>query len=228
MLGQFKPVAYEPYGRRRSGVPRWLVLLLVGVAIGAAGVVVVQEAYLPPRLTVDASTRLRTAFERADGERQRLESALADTSKRLETTIAEGKSASSDVAAARAAAQRARDDLAAVIANLPPDPRAGPIEVRGAKISAKGGTLHYEVVLWRERAGAQPIPAVLQLLVTGLNARGVETTASLAPVQVSVGSFEVARGDLVLPQGFKPRQASVQVLDRVNGKQLGMRVYLVN
>jgi hypothetical protein len=228
MLGQFKPVAYEPYGRRRSGVPRWLVLLLVGVAIGAAGVVVVQEAYLPPRLTVDASTRLRTAFERADSERQRLELALAETSKRLETTISEGKSASSDVAAARAAAQRARDDLVAVIASLPPDPRAGPIEVRGAKISAKGATLRYEVVLWRERGGGQPIPAVLQLLVTGLNARGVEATASLAPVQIAVGSFEVPRGDLALPQGFKPRQASVQLLDRANGKQLGMRVFLVN
>ena len=228
MLGQFKPVAYEPYGRRRSGVPRWLVLLLVGVAVGAAGVIVLQEAYLPQRLTVDASTRLRTAFERADGERQRLEAALADTSKRLETTLAEGKSASSDVAAARAAAQRARDDLAAVVSNLPPDPRAGSIEVRAAKVSVKGGVLHYDVVLWRERAGSQPMPAVLQLLVTGLNARGVETTASLAPVQLSVGNFEVPRGKLALPEGFKPRQASVQVLDRANGKQLGMRVFLVN
>jgi hypothetical protein len=228
MLGQFKPVAYEPYGRRRSGVPRWLVLLLVGIAVGAAGVIALQEAYLPPRLTIDASTRVRSAFERAEAERKRLEVELAQTSKQLETTIAAGKSASSDVAAARAAAQRARDDLTAVIANLPPDPRAGPIEVRAAKISAKGGTLHYEVVLWRERAGAQPIPAVLQLLVTGQNARGVETTVSLAPVQLSVGNFEVPRGSLALPEGFKPRQASVQLLDRANGRQLGMRVYLVN
>ena len=29
--------------------PRWLVLLIGGIAVGAAGVVLVQERYLPPR-----------------------------------------------------------------------------------------------------------------------------------------------------------------------------------
>ena len=64
MLGQFKPVAYEPYGRRRSGVPRWLVLLLIGIVLGVAGVVFVQERLMQPRLSVDASQRLRSALDR--------------------------------------------------------------------------------------------------------------------------------------------------------------------
>src|SRR5439155_11951312 len=56
MFGQSKAVIFEPYGRRRSRrtVPRWLVLLLSGIVVGAGGVVFVQERYLPPRLSADA------------------------------------------------------------------------------------------------------------------------------------------------------------------------------
>ena len=46
----------------------------------------------------------------------------------------------------------------------------------------------------------------------------------LGPVDVSVGSYQNLRGNLPLPAGFKPRQATVQVLDRPDGKRLGMRV----
>ncbi len=228
MLGQFKPVAYEPYGRRRSGVPRWLVLLLIGIVLGVAGVVFVQERLMQPRLSVDASERLRSALDRTEAERKRVQGELDEVTKKLDTILTENKSTGSDLGAARANVQRLRDDLAAVIAALPPDPRAGSIEVRGARFVTKGGALSYDVVLTRERAGGQPIPALMQLLVTGQNARGAETTISLSPVSLTVGSHEVPRGSQPLPQGFKPRQATVQMLDRANGKQLGMRVFVVN
>ena len=61
MLGTMKPVVFDPYGRRRSRwrPPRWLVLLAVGVAAGAAGVVIIQERFLvllqPERITIDKS-----------------------------------------------------------------------------------------------------------------------------------------------------------------------------
>jgi hypothetical protein len=37
----------------------------------------------------------------------------------------------------------------------------------------------------------------------------------------------VVRGSLALPEGFRPRQVSIQLLDREGGKLLGMRVLLV-
>ena len=228
MLGQFKPVAYEPYGRRRAGVPRWLVLLLSGMALGAGGLVAMQELYLPARLTLDASSRLRSAFERSEAERKRVELELGDATQRLATLQAASKSALGDVAAAGATAQRLREDLAFLVAALPPDPRGGSVEVRAGRFTAKAGVLAYDVVLTRERAGGRPAPASMQILATGQNARGALATVSLTPVQLSVGSQEVPRGSLQLPEGFKPRQATVQVLDRVNGKQLGMRVFVVN
>jgi len=232
MLGQFKPVAYEPYGRRREGVPRWLVVLMLGLVLGVAGVLVIEDRYFP-RLTINESARLQGAFERADAQRRRLESELEETKKRLEATLAEGKSAGADLAAARTAVQRLSDELASVIAALPPDPRAGSVEVRAGRFAVKSGSLQYDVVLTRpaaasaKQASAKQLAAVLQLLATGTSARGVEATVSLSPVNLVLESQNVPRGSLQLPAGFKPRQATVQVIDRSNGKQLGMRVFLV-
>jgi hypothetical protein len=42
-----------------------------------------------------------------------------------------------------------------------------------------------------------------------------------------VGSHEVVRGTQPLPDGFRASQATITVLDRAEGRQLGMRVMFV-
>ena len=229
MLGRSRPVSFNPYGRRRSRwrPPSWLVLLLVGTTIGAVGVVVVQERYLPPRLSADASAKLNRAFEQAEAERRRLKVELDDTTKQLATALADKKGLTGELAASRTTVEQLRDDVGSVIASLPPDPRGGSVEVRAGRFSAKGGMLSYDVVLTRERAGAKPLTGVMQLVVAGESPRGSETAATLKPVVLSIGSHQIVRGSLPLPDGFRPRQTTVQVLDRVGGNLLGMRVLLV-
>ena len=64
----------------------------------------------------------------------------------------------------------------------------------------------------------------MQLVVAGAAKRGSESSVKLKPVAISVGSFENLRGSLPLPDGFEARQATINVLDRPDGKLLGMRV----
>jgi hypothetical protein len=220
---------FDSYGARRSRwrVPRWLVLLLGGIVIGAAGVVLLQERYLPPRLSAGASAELRSAFERADAERQRLTVELARAQSQFQALQADKSRLDEELVARRANTDRLRDDLAAVVAALPPDPRGGSVEVRAGRFSAEGATLSYHVVLLRERSNGKSIPGVLQFVVAGESARGTPTTLALKPITLSMGSHEVLRGSVALPEGFKPQQTTVQVLDRVAGKPLGMRVMLV-
>jgi hypothetical protein len=230
MFGRSKPVVLESYGhrRKRGRPPRWLVLLLSGVAIGAAGVLVVQEKYLPPRLSAGESSQLRDSFQKADAERTRLQQSLADTQRQLGTAQEEKKALSDQLTASRGEVDRLRGDLGTAVAALPPDPRGGAVEVRAGRFSMQGGALVYEVVLAREqRAGGKPLNGVLQLQVAGMPATGPESTVSLKPVQFSLGSHEVLRGSQPLPPGFKPRETKVQVLDRPAGRSLGMRVMLV-
>lgn len=229
MFGQSKPVVLESYGsrRKRGRPPRWLVLLLSGVIVGAVGVIVVQERYLPPRLSPAESTKLREAYEGADAERLRLQQSLGEASQKLSTALAENKTLSDDLSASRASTERLREDLSAVVAALPPDPRGGGVEVRAGRFTTQGGMLVYDVVLTRERSGSKPLAGVLQLTVAGLSARGPETTVALKPVTLALGSHEVVRGSQPLPEGFKPRETTIRVLDRPAGNSLGMRVMLV-
>ncbi len=224
-----KPVVLSYGSRRQRGwrPPRWVLLLLFGIAVGAGGLWLLQEEVLPPRLSAEASTELRSAYAQADAERQNLKTQLATTTQQLDTAKATTQRQSDELAAPRAAAQKLRDDMAALIAALPADPRGGAVEVRTARFAAQGNALAYDVVLTRERDAAKPLAAVMQFSVLGLTARGSETTVASKPVDVSVGTHALVRGSLPLPDGVRARQVTVQVLDAPGGKTLGMRIMLV-
>jgi hypothetical protein len=197
--------------------------MVLGIGLGAAAVLYVQERHLPPRLSAADSTRLRQSFERADGERQRLQGELATTADQLRATLDENKRLAGEVGARGETVQRLRQDMASLVASLPPDPRNAPVAVRAARFEVQGDTLAYNVVLSREHGGKSPFAGVLQLVVAGASGRG-SNTVTLAPVPISVGLYDTVRGTLPLPQGFTPRQTTINVLDRIGGKLVGMRV----
>jgi len=201
--------------------------MLLGIGLGAAGVIYVQERHLPPRLGADASARLRQSFERADAERERLQAELTATAERLRGTLDENKRLESEAGARGETVQRLRQDIASLVASLPPDPRNTPVAVRAARFEVQGDTLAYSVVLSRDHAGKTPFGGVMQLVVAGASGRANDTVA-LAPVPISVGLYDTVSGSLPLPQGFKPRQTTIHVLDKVGGKLMGMRVMNVN
>lgn len=227
MFSTFKPVAFNPYGsrrQRRRWLPRWLVLMLAGGALGAAGVVLVQERYLPPRLSASESTELRSAYGQADAERQRLRTDFDDASQRLRSLQAEREKLAEQLDGARATADKLRKDVAALVEALPPDPRGGAVAVRSARFEIERGALAYDIVLSRDRGAGRPFSGVVQFVLSG---EGKPATVALKPLEVTVGAFESLRGSLPLPEGFRPREAAVNVLDRPDGKRAGMRVVYV-
>ncbi len=228
MVGPFKPVVLS-YGRQRPArwrPPRWLVLLSLGLVSGAGGLWLAQERYLPPRLTAAASNQLRNAYTQADTERQQLKAQLASTTQQLEAAQATAKRQSEELAAPRATAQKLRDDMTALVAALPADPRGGVVAVRTARFAALGKELVYDVVLTHDGTG-KALNGVMQMSVLGLNARGAETTFVIQPVEVSVGAHALIRGRAPVPEGVRARQVTLQVLDAPGGKQLGMRILAV-
>jgi hypothetical protein len=229
MLENFKPVAFEPYGRKRSSwrVPRWLVFLLLGAAAGAGSVILVQERLMPPRLSAAESTALRAQLAQAEQDRNRARSDLAATTQKLDATVAERQALADELVADRERTKNSRADHEFLIASLPPDPRGGVVEVRAARLTKQRGTLSYEVLLTRSKGGNAPLAGVMQFVVSGL-AGGTERHITLEPIKVSVASTLSLRGSVALPDAFNPRQTTIQVLDRVGGKVLGMRVMYVS
>lgn len=229
MFSNSRPVLFDPRSSRRSRwrIPRWLVLLLCGTLAGAAAVIAVQQRYLPPRLSATESAALREAFAQADSERQQLRIELTQAQQGLQQAQEQKAAADEALASSRTLTERLREDLAAVVQALPPDPRGGSVEVRAGQFSVRDGALDYQVVLLREGRVRTPLSGVLQFTVSGESARGAPATLALQPIALSMGSHEVVRGSVPLPEGFKPRQTTVQVLDRAAGKALGMRVLRV-
>lgn len=229
MFGSSKPVVFDPYGSRRSRrrVPRWLLLLLGGVVLGAGGVVYVQERHLPPRLSAAASEQLTSSYQRVSQERTQLSGELSKTTARLQQSEAQAQMLADELSANKQSTERLRADLASLVALLPPDPRGGAVQVRAARFSFEGRQLAYDVVLSRDRAGNKPLTAVLQLVVAGGTAKGPAATVAVKPIPIAVGSHESVRGEVDLPEGFLPRETTVKVMDRPDGKLLGMRVLLV-
>jgi hypothetical protein len=223
-----KPIVLEPYGRRRPArrVPRWLVLLITGALAGAAGVIVVQERILPPRLSAHATAELRGAYEQADQERQQLRLQLADVTQRLERAVADKTRLTDELATSRTTVRDLREDVVALVEALPPDPHGGPVQVRAARFTAGSGKLQYDVVLSRgeRNAAGKSLQGVLQFVVAGQPGRGVPASIVTDPIAINLGHYESVRGDVPLPESFRPRQTTVNVLDRAGGKLLGRRV----
>ena len=228
MFGRSREVAFS-YGRRRTRrrLPRWLVLWMAGVLLGAAAVILVQERHLPPRLSAAESAALRGQFEEVDAERLRLRLDLAGTQNRLEDALLHRQAGAEALAASLASTARSRDELTAVVNALPPDPRGGVVAVRTGHFTVKGDGLEYSLVLTREHAVGKPVPGTLQLRVAGESGRGVQGVVTPKAIPVLLGSHAVFRGSLPLHAGFKPRQTTIQVFDQPAGRPLGMRVVAI-
>jgi len=226
MFGHSKPIVFDPHGRRRTRgrMPRWLVLLLLGAAAGVGGVLFVQQRYLPPRLSAAESASLRAAFEEAAAERGDLKTRLAQTTQQLHVALGEKQSLADELAAGRDTVERLRGDVASLVASLPRDPRGGALQVRAAHFTVEGGNLVYDVVLSRERSGGKALAGVMQLVVAGATGHGARTAVPLKPVAISVDAHQSLRGDLPLPDGFNPHETTIKLLDKPDGKLLGMRV----
>lgn len=224
MFGRSKPVVFDPYRRQRSrrGIPPWLLLLLTGLVGGAAGVIYLQERHLPPRLSTAESAALRSSFDEADAERQRLAAELATLRARLQGTEAERTRLASELATSQGATQALQSDLAALVATLPPDPRQQAVAVRAGRFSAREGGLDYSVVFSRGSTRGRPFQGVVQISVAGDSAK-VDV-----PVQaLTLRAHEVVHGHIALPQGFRPQEATVRVLDREGGATQAFRVLKV-
>lgn len=229
MLGQFKPVVLEPAGTRRArrGPPRWLLVLLTGIAVGAGGVLLVQSRYQAPRMSPEESTEMRAGFEQAERERKRLEAELGTATQRLQAALAEKKTLADEAAKSRLAADGLREDVAALLAALPPDTRGGPIEVRAGRFTVESGKLAYNIVLSRRKPEGAGFNGVVQLIVSGATGGTGNTTFISNPLPFSVDRHQTLRGTVPMPDGFKPKQATIKVLDRIDGKQQGTRVMFV-
>ncbi len=230
MFGRSKPTVFKPvsYQRQRKPlrIPKWFLLLLLGVAAGSSGLWYIQENYLPPRLSPEESDKLRADLDVANRERVQLKTELKQTSDKLAASEAQGKKAQNDLATSRQTTEKLQKDLSQFVLALPPDPRGGPIGIRAASFAPAGGQLSYNVIFTRQRKGDDVFKGVMQLVVTGSRSGRIETHP-LPVVQMALEGYQQLSGNLALPDGMVPREISIRVLRGVGGEMQSMRVFKI-
>src|SRR5690554_4551219 len=107
----FRPTAYGT-SRRRRGIPRWLVLLLTGIVLGAGGLLFLQKSYGPTRLTVEQSEQLHYDLNSANLDKQRLQSQLNQQTRDLQDAQARIKKLEAEVQQRSAEIDRLSSDVA--------------------------------------------------------------------------------------------------------------------
>ncbi len=215
MLGSSKRAVFKPtaYGssRRKRRVPRWLVLLLTGIALGAGGLLFLQKSYGPPRLTVEQSEQLHYDLNSANADKQRLQGQLNQTSRDLEETRQKEEALDSKVGGLQAKVDKLEKDIALFADAMPPDPRGTSPGIRAAEFTVVDGQLRHFVLIMQDKGKDAAFKGTMEMVAAGRYGNGRNGSIDLPAVAFEVGRYAYIDGLSDLPAGFTPRQITIRV-----------------
>lgn len=226
----FRPSSYG-YKRRRRGIPRWLLLLITGVIIGAGGVIFLQRSYGPQLLTAEQSEQLRMELNSATIENQRLQS---DHKKQLEEiTQSNGEitELNKQIEQLQADNKNIKSGVGSLIAAIPPDPRGSNPGIRSADMVLKDDGLNYKVLLIQDQpeddGAIENLAGTVKLVAIGTYNNGNTGYVDIATEDINMSLYTVVSGVADLPKGFHIRQVTIQVTNEDSNKVISTRTIRV-
>ncbi|WP_322999667.1 hypothetical protein [Castellaniella sp.] len=226
----FKPTPYG-YTRRSRGIPRWLLLLITGIVLGAGGVLFLQRSYGPQRLTVEQSEQLRMDLNTANLENQRLNSDAKTLRQDLGKAQAAQKDQSTQVEQLRKRAADMEAGVSSLIAAIPADPRGTTPGIRSADMVLQEDGLHYQVLLIQDPPkGETEVPNLrgeVKLIGTGTYPNGNTAYVELGQQALDMGRYIVISGQTELPKAYRLHQVTVQIMAEGSDKVIATRTMRV-
>src|SRR5690606_27587429 len=204
----FKPTAYGTTRRQRR-IPRWLVLLLTGVVLGAGGLLFLQKSYGPTRLTVEQSEQLHYDLNSTNMDKQRLQSELGRETRSLAEVRAQLQTKEAELKAAQAQVAKTDKDLQLFANAMPGDPRGTSPGIRAASFAHEGETLDYQILIMQDQGKTGLFKGTAELTVAGNYNNGKSGHIDLPPFPIELTRYIHATGSDALPAGFSARQVTI-------------------
>lgn len=231
MFGSSKRQAFRPtaYGHsRRRGIPRWLVLLLTGIVLGAGGLLFLQKSYGPTRLTVEQSEQLHYDLNSANMDKQRLQAQLNQHTQELKEATARIEAQDAELQKRQAEIDRISSDIALFTETAPADPRGTSPGIRAVSFNFAEGQLDYHILVMQDADKAQPFSGEVTLTAAGRYSNGRNANETLAPFPISLERYTHLQGTVEVPEGFTPREVTIQIRADGADRVSAMRVIRVS
>ncbi|NYT79688.1 hypothetical protein H0A71_22230 [Alcaligenaceae bacterium] len=206
----FKPTAYGATRRTRR-IPRWLVLLLTGIVLGAGGLLFLQKSYGPTRLTVEQSEQLHYDLNSLGMDKQRLQSELTKTTRELAEATAKVESQGKSLSQAQAQIAKQIGDIKMFAEAMPADPRGTSPGIRAATFGFDNNKLTYQILVMQDAGKTAMFNGNAEFTVAGRYSNGKSGSITLPPFELALERYVQAEGELDLPEGFRPRQVTVKI-----------------
>lgn len=230
MFGSSKRQAFRPtaYGSsRRRGIPRWLVLLLTGIVLGAGGLLFLQKSYGPTRLTVEQSEQLHYDLNSANMDKQRLQSQLNQHIQELKEANARIQSQDTELRERQTEIDRLSSDVALFTETAPSDPRGTSPGIRAVSFNFADGQLDYHILVMQDADKVEPFSGEVTLTAAGRYSNGRNANEELAPFPISLERYTHLQGTVEVPEGFTPREVTIQIRADGSDRVSAMRVIRV-
>lgn len=228
----FKPSPYHSH-RNSRGLPRWLILLVLGILLGGGGVIVLQASYGPKRLTVLESEKLTSELTTLNSKYQTLQNDFVVLNSQLENS----KKASEQVI------QTARDELAAIQKRLEPTEQSllvfqkaltnsmsfDPIGIVSDQLtqSTSKPLLNYQILLLQRFDSKTAFNGQAEITFEGTYPNGRAGAVKTPMLELNVVSHQILQGTLDLPPGFTASKGTIRVFKSHNSRAVGWRTFSV-
>lgn len=228
----FKP---SPYDTRRRGrrLPRWFILLVVGILLGSGGTLILQTSYGPKRLTVLESQKLTDDLATLTLERQQLQADLTEVRRQLEA----GKSGAqktidqlqAEIRQLNERMQPLRDEVGLFTKALTAGVKFDPIGITGASFEQAAGSdkLQYQVVLVQEDDQQPAYEGRIEVTFEGRYPNGRAGSVKALVVPFTLKHYEHLNGSIEMPNALQAARATLRVYQADGKKALSYRTYQV-
>jgi len=228
----FKPSPYETRRRSRR-LPRWFVLLVVGILLGGGGVLILQASYGPKRLTIAESQALTDSLAAVSLERQQLQSKVTALERDLKNDKFQAEqnieSLKKSVDELTTQLKPVRDEVSLFMQAATTNLSFDPIGVSSVSLvqPRNSANLAYHVLLVQKDAKEPVFDGRIEVTFEGRYPNGRAGSIRALVVPVKLGHYQHLIGDVELPNGFQADRGTLRVFQGESTRALSFRTFNV-
>ncbi|WP_051919429.1 hypothetical protein [Basilea psittacipulmonis] len=216
-------------------MPRWVVVLLTGIVVGAGGFWFLQTNYGPKRFTVEESQAFIDDVKKANDEKRHFEtlsmqqeSEIAQLKNRLGIVTNETESQNKSLKAIQDRVSQLQDEVTLLREALASGTQISELSLRTAKVTSIPGKLNYTLYFLGNMKTNESVDVTLEFDISGVYENGKAGYAKPESRSVLVSSITRSEGEIDLPNKLQAKSITIRLKDTKTGRSLGRRNFPVN